>query len=67
MLRSKKVAIPKPKEISARGHEKEKEMVSPRDLKPKKHQEEKRGSPEAYEKRRKKMKRSPCQRIKEES
>ena len=42
-------------------------MVSPRGLKPKKHQEEKRGSPEAYEKRRKERKRSPCQRIEEES
>ena len=31
-------------------------MVSPRSLKPKKNQEEKRGSPEAYEKKRKKMK-----------
>ena len=42
-------------------------MVRPRGLKPKKHREEKRASPEAYEKRRKKKKRSPCQKIEEES
>ena len=41
------------------GHERE-EMAGPRGLK---HKEEKKGGPEAYEKR----KRSPCQGIEEES
>ena len=41
-------------------------MVSPRGLKPKKASRRKKGSPEAHEKRRKKRKRNPCQRIEEE-
>ena len=42
-------------------------MVSPRSLKPKKHQEEKRGSPEAYEKRRKKRKKAHVRGLKKKA
>ena len=49
-----KVIAPKLKEISTRGHGKREE--SPKGLKPKKHQEEKKASPKVYEKRRKKKK-----------
>ena len=42
-------------------------MAGPRGLKPKEASRRKKGSPEAYEKRRKKRKRSPYQSIEEES
>ena len=62
-----KVTAPKPKEISARGHGKREEMVSPKGLKPKNIKKKKKASLKVYEKRRKKKKRSPDQKIEEES
>ena len=56
LLRSKKVTVPKPKQISARGPRKRRRNGKPKKFEAQKVSRRKKGSPEADEKRRKKRK-----------